>query len=295
MTRAFVIDDDVVGAHTLRLRLARHRGAGISELRVRAGSRIRPVVSLDLPLADDAAARASTALGASILAWEGSDEWSAWQRCLAPLDAAPLAGRPDPARPWALLDEADARALPSDREAREQPWQWHILVRHRAHLPDHVVQWSMRPAIAAPLLGACEAVLVASRAPDSSPLACDAWRLGRPVLALAEGHDLSHARELAVPTISARLAHSLSPAMLELPRIWESILDDVRAGTLTPVMSAERARRAREHAARARSGRLGAAMRGLSRLGTAPREALRDARLWAARKLWSSARAPASR
>ena len=83
--------------------------------------------------------------------------------------------------------------------------------------------------------------------------------------------------------------------MLELPRIWESILDDVRAGTLAPVMSAERARHAREHAAHARKGHLGAAMRGLSRLGSAPREALRDARLWAARKLWSSARAPASR
>jgi hypothetical protein len=250
------------------------------------GSRVRPTLTLDRAVIDGDESRAATRMGASIIAWEGRDQWSHWQQCLAPLTERPLRGAPDASLRWALVDHIDLSAIPAHPEPG---WQWHALVGARERVPRHVVQWRARAGTAARLLGASAAVVGREGA-----LVEDAWRLGRPALAPVQGEPLDAWAAVTPPACAPRLAHAIPPLLAAVPSFWEALITSCAgAGPVPPVLTATAVRDAREAALRAEAGPRGALLRELRRLGEDPFSAIRDARLWAVRKLWSSARAPA--
>ena len=289
MTVTVRVEGDGRWARSVRARIARVPGAIVTEraadLEIVRASRVRPTLAIDRALADDEESRAATALGASILAWEGRDDWSHWQQCLAPIRARPLRGEPDRALRWALLEETAAGSIPARADGS---WQWHLLVRAPLPLPAHVVQWACDDVVAAPLLGAAEAVVG-----HAEPLVHDAWRLGRPVLAPRPGVSVEAWPLLPRPRFDARLAHAVPPLLAEWPGFWEAIVATCASGaTLAPAMRASIVRAAREEVLREERTRAGVARRQLRRLREDPRGLLREARLWAMRTLWSRARPP---
>ncbi len=277
---------EAVGKHIQRVAGVRVVRAG-GDLAILRASRVRPTLTLDLPIADDEEARRATSLGASVVAWEGPDDWSHWRRCRAPVTRRPIHGEPDFARRWLLVDERDIDFVP--REPTHS-CQWHVLTMKKRSLAPHTVQWSMHERIVAPLLGAS---IVVGR---EGPLAYDAWRCGRPVLSPIDA-ELEHWPQLEAPILSARLAYTLPPLLWKKRAFWEHLIEDLRAsrGRIVPPMQPHAIRAARNEVLRRNRATRTTVRREFDRLFSEPTELLIDARTWIARKLTSSARRPTDR
>lgn len=287
MRHRFRVEGEGAWADALRARLRHVDRALLSDspeaLTISPASAIRPAFTLDMDLRENTESRAATALGASIIAWEGRDRWTHWHHCFAPIETSPLWGTPDHSRYWLLVDESAALTHIPASSSSTPGWQWHVLLRDRMKLPDHVVQWRAHPATSAALLGASMAIVG-----EDGPLVYDAWRLRRRVLEPARDAPIEAWAARTHPDFHPVLANTISPLLAESPEFWRALADSPEG----PIMRPARIRDAREAAALAERSRWLRVHRGLSRLRREPIKTLREARIWLVRTLSSRARSP---
>lgn len=288
MGHRFRVQGEGAWADALRARLDHIDRALLSDsseaLTILPASTIRPAFTLDVEMREDADSRAATALGASIVAWEGGDRFIHWHHCFAPIETSPVCGIPDHLRTWLLVDAS--LALTHIPVSPTSGWQWHVLVRTRMSLPDHVVQWRAHPATSAALLGASTAIVG-----EDGPLLYDAWRLRRTVFKPALDAPVETWSAHSHPDFHPALANTIPPLLAESPAFWRLLADS----PVTPIMRPAQIRDARKAAALAERSPWVRVHRELLKLRHEPVKTLREARIWLVRTLGSRARSPGRR
>lgn len=215
--------------------------------RLYRASHLRDAVSVlfDVAVAGDLVLSSELAL--SEAAWDGLDDWEAWQALHGPLTGRSWRGSADPARPWVLVSAEIYRALDRTNLALEDHCQWHVIGdgRPRMRLGRGVVWWPDKPSVVAPLLGRATAVIG-----HMDALAQDAWRAGVTVLSPANGMPLSQPRSHGL------LANLVPATLIDDGDFWKSVLHNLenahaRGNPMPPLFDAAAVRRGREQAEQA--------------------------------------------